>query len=434
MKKSLCTVGTLLIATSSAHALSITPTNDASALAGTLFLNQPSLIINNVSLSSAAQDPFAADSGFQAGTYTNFAGTYGLPNSGIALSSGNVSDFGTGPNTETGFTTGYNVAATPDQDAVLQPITGLTDHFDVVQLDIDFFVNANVSDVTFFATFGSDEFPEFVGGTVTDGFGLLVNGTNVASAVPTGGGTPLAVNIDHPDMTAIGGTELDGILAPNGNPILRFDVPVNAGELNNFSIILADTGDDEVDSTVYLSSFFSEPTIDGSSEFAPLLPSNPPDPVTGEFIIDLPEVPEGEVIWVDPPVTVGYVYEVSGDAEVASVTAPSLATVPDLDGYIITVGDASATIAAGATLDFLATFGTTASVFELSGINPNLSLDPLDPAAFPLGLSFTADVDEGTQVSITPSVEPIPLPAAGVLYGVGVLGAAIAVRRRRKAV
>lgn len=436
----------MAFAASAANALVITPTNDAFALANTLFLNTD-LIGNNVSLSGAFG---------QAGTYTNAAGTYGLPNVGIVLSSGNVADYGAGPNTDSGFTSSFGTFddegnlltgfATPEQDALLSPITGQSSHFDVVQLDIEFFAATAASTVSFFAAFGSEEFPEFVGSSFIDGFGLFVNGVNVAGVLQTGGvaGDELfPVNINHPDFTPFTGTELNGVLAPNGNPVLRFDVPINPAEANTFTIILGDASDDALDTTVYLSSFFSE-GIDGGgagaigqNEFNPVLPSNPADPETGAFVIALPDdVPAGATIWIDPPVSVGFEYEIEGGPAFETVTAPSLATVADLDGYFINAGGDSIALAAGATLDFLDIFGFNPTSFTLTGIDPFLMLDPADAAAFPLGVSLTAQTGS-TIITVTPITEEfetgvVPLPGAAFVY-LGALGLLGWAARRRAA-
>ncbi|QIE55947.1 VPLPA-CTERM sorting domain-containing protein [Pikeienuella piscinae] len=442
-----------------ASALSITETDNAGALASSLFINTD-LSITNTSLSG--------DFG-QAGLYTNLAGTYGLPNAGIVLSTGYVSDYETGPNqsdstsgsfgnfeldddggeSEGGGSGGpisigdeFFGSATPAQHELLNPITGENEHYDVVQLDIDFFAETAAETVTFFATFGSEEYPEFVDSGFNDGFGLYVNGQNVAGALQTGGqpgDALLPINIDHPDFAPIEGTELNGVLAPNGSPVLRFDVPINPSAANSFSIILADTGDDGYDSTVYLSSFFAKPDDGGGAgvgvtEFDPILPSNPPDPETDAFVIEIPDgVNAGETAWIDPPVAVGYEYEVSGGAEFSTVTAPSLATVADIDGYLITVGAQTALIAAGQTLDFFDIFGLNPTFFTLTGIDESLMLDPLNQLAFPTGVSFTTSTFQTvvTMTPITENMNAVPLPASMLLYLGGLAGIGFVARRRR---
>src|SRR5262249_33717772 len=150
--------------------------------------------------------------------------TYNLAVPGIVLSSRAVLDYQTGTNSSAGNTTAYGVTATPAQEALLDPITGVGTnnftHFDATQLDIRFDMEPGFNQVTFHVVFGSDEYPEFVGSIFIDGFGIYLNGTNIAFT----GGAP--VNINHPDMRPLLGTELDGVLAPNGNPILTFSAAV----------------------------------------------------------------------------------------------------------------------------------------------------------------------------------------------------------------
>ncbi|QCO56075.1 hypothetical protein EOK75_10220 [Pseudorhodobacter turbinis] len=472
---SLLRVGILsfaMLVPSATLALTITSESNGGLLAETLFLNLP-----GVSVTSAELFGFAG----QAGLYRNVIGTYGLPQDGIVFSSGNVRDYQTGPNRFEDTTTSYEVGgglwddvdiggdgapplvdsgdivperenwATASQEALLQPITGMDRHFDVVQLNIDFETAADVNKVTFFGAFGSEEYPEYVGGSVTDGFGLFVNGANQAGVAAEGGGAHLPVNIDHPNMAAISGTELDGILAPGGNPVLRFDVDVLPGQVNNFTIILADAGDAIVDTTVYLSSFLASTSggdtgapvpATGSTEFDPLLPIMTADgtPVfdeAGGFTIDIAaEIAEGgDMIWVDPPVSVGFTYDVTGGSLITSITAPSLATVADIDGYTINFGLGDIVLAAGATYTF---GGGGVDFLTLSGIDTSLSLDPTNPLAFPVGMTFDKVMGDFSVV-ITPitedvgGVSPVPLPASGLLYiGAMLLGGG-ALRRRQKA-
>lgn len=410
-----------------AHAIGVSPTSDAFGLANTLFLNFGPLLVTDADLSGEFG---------QAGTYTNASGTYGLPNSGIVLSTGNVANYADGPNFNSGQSGNFDTEASSDQQDLLGPITGKSEHFDVVQLDISFHVNADIDQISFFGAFGSEEYPEWVNSTYNDGFGLFVNGQNVAGVQPSFGGPNLPVNIDHPDMTAMAGTELDGILAPNGNPVLRFDVPVNAGEVNQFTVILADAGDSSLDTTVYLSSFVAQGIpgdTGGTTEFNPILPANPQDPITGAYVIELPVLPAGETVWIDPPVAVGYQYDISGGL-LATVTAPSLATVADPDGYFVTVDGITVALAAGATLDFSDAFGVNPDSFTLTGIDPALALLPGDPAAFPIGLSFTTALATGGSVTMTPLTENIgavPLPASGLLLMGGL--AALGLLRRKRA-
>jgi hypothetical protein len=197
---------------------------------------------------------------FSSGTYTlsgPLPDTYGLIQGGIVLSSGNVTDYQTGPNTVGGMTTGYGVLETAAQKVLLDPITGVFSHFDVTQLDIVFNADANTTNVFFRVVFGSEEYPEFVNSTFIDGFGLYLNGVNIAFSA----GNP--VNINHPCMAAVPGTELDGVLTDCGgsnNVVLLFSGPVVPGSVSNkLTFIVADSSDDALDTTVYISSLGGTP-------------------------------------------------------------------------------------------------------------------------------------------------------------------------------
>lgn len=435
-----------------AHAIQISGTGDASVLASQLFLSQNSISVTSSSLSfgtfcqieevegqdgcidiGANAAAINANGPNQAGTYTNAVGTYGLPSPGVVFSTGDVSNYGTGPNTEAGFSTSNSMIATNEQNTVLSNITGQAAHFDPVELNVTFNVG-DISNISFIGVFGSEEFPEFVNDGFNDGFGIFINGTNVASALQTGAtpgvDTPDPININHPDMKAVVGTELDGILAPNNIPLMRFDVPVVPNSNGNqLRVILGDAGDGIYDTTVYLSSFGDFTSADGSSEFTPLLPSNQPD-IDGNFVFEL-EAPEiGQVIWIDPPVSVGFTYEVTGN-QFASVVAPSLLTVNDPDGYEIVVnGVVVKVLSAGEAY----TFATPVTSFILQGIDPALALDPANSVAFPLAVSM-ATTNSAT-ITMTPiTVDTggstvIPLPGGMALYLLGLVGFAGFARRK----
>ena len=81
-----------------------------------------------------------------------------------------------------------------------------------------------------------------------DGFGLLVNGINIAFV----DGKP--VNVNHPSMAVKPGTQLDGVLAPGGVPVVSFSATVGANTTGNtLTFIIADRADRILDSTAYIS-------------------------------------------------------------------------------------------------------------------------------------------------------------------------------------
>ena len=254
-------VAVLVTFGTTSHAITVTQDTSAASLATALTAGSTGIIVTGSSLSVNSGD-FVASSG----TYTNGSGTYGI-GAGIVLSSGNVSDYGDGPNTSPSFTTGYGILETAAQKALLDPVTGVFTHFDVTQLNINFDMAPGFFDVFFNVTFGSEEWAEFVATTFIDGFGLYLNGVNIATV----GGSP--VNINHPLMAAFAGTELDGVL---GSPLGGFPVNTFSGLVNptgnTLTLIVADSSDDVLDTTVYISA------LGGT---APPNPNNPvPEPAS----------------------------------------------------------------------------------------------------------------------------------------------------------
>lgn len=227
---------------SSSWAIAITTETNATALVNALLAGGGSGI--DIGSVTVTRSGFATSSG----TYTNASNTYGI-GAGIVLSSGNVNNYNDGPNTSAGQSTDFGVAATAAQQALLVPIAGAGSYFDVTQLDVSFDMLAGFGSVFFNVTFGSEEWPEWVG-QFTDGFGLYVNGSNIAFV----SGSP--VNIDHPLMQATPGTELDGVLGGSqgqfGPFVQTFSAAVNpTGNIMTF--IVADKNDNALDTTVYLS-------------------------------------------------------------------------------------------------------------------------------------------------------------------------------------
>lgn len=170
----------------------------------------------------------------------------------------------------------------------------------------------------------------------------------------------------------------------------------------------------------------------GSVESLPLLPDSTTI-VAGVpvYSFDIPATYAPEtVIWIDPVISVGYTYEVTG-AEFFSVTAPSLAAVADTDGYIVTVGASSFALASGASM----MFGAGVTSFTITGIDPLLGLDPSNPLAFVTGVALTnlSGLATVTMSPITVDTTPsaVPLPASFLLLGAGLFGLG-AMRRKAK--
>jgi hypothetical protein len=249
---------------SAAQAITVTPTQNVTALVDALLgSGGTGVVVTSVSLSGHSQQSFAVPGAVEtsSGTYTNPTGTYGI-GPGVVLSTGAVESYGDGPNlaedTSTIFLTpSFQFAvASPAQEALLDPITTVGtdtfDHFDVTELIIHFDMQPGFDNVRFNVVFGSEEYPEYVEIGYFDGFGLFLNGVNIAFV----GGLP--VNITHPAMVPLVGTELDGVIAPGNNPLLVFGGPVNPTG-NTLHFIIGDREDPILDSTAYISSLRAVP-------------------------------------------------------------------------------------------------------------------------------------------------------------------------------
>jgi PEP-CTERM motif len=225
-----------------ARAIAITPTSNTTDIVAALTAGNSGLNILNITV-----DGNTTNGAGSTGTYTNASGTYGI-GPGMVISSGNVSDYGDGPNTTGSKTTSYGTTPTPAEQSLLDLISGSATYFDVTTVTVQFSLDAGFDSVFFNVVFGSDEYPEFVNSTFIDAFGLFVNGTNVAFA----GGQP--INVNHPSFTGLGGTELDGVIAPGGNPVMTFGTLLaNPQGVNTLTFIIADRGDPNYDSTAYIS-------------------------------------------------------------------------------------------------------------------------------------------------------------------------------------
>lgn len=247
-----------VLAPRAGQAIVVTPTQNATTLANALLAaGGTGVVVTGATLAGHRSQDFENPGAFwtSSGTFTNASNTYGI-GAGVVLSTGAVESYGTGPNllddtSAIYFTESFQLAAaTPAQEALLDPITTVGedtfDHFDVTELVIQFDMQQGFDQVRFNVVFGSEEYPEYVSVGYFDGFGMFLNGSNIAFV------RSQPVNITHPDMDAVPGTELDGVLAPGGKPLLTFGGPVNPTG-NTLRFIIGDREDSILDSTVYIS-------------------------------------------------------------------------------------------------------------------------------------------------------------------------------------
>ncbi|MFB0926390.1 MAG: choice-of-anchor L domain-containing protein, partial [Vicingaceae bacterium] len=188
-------------------------------------------------------------------------------NEGLILSSGNVIN-AVGPNNDGGFGTSDNLLGPGDPD--LQSLSGIAMN-DVAILEFDFIPSGD--SIKFNYVFASEEYMEFVGGGVNDAFGFFLSGPNITGPYTNNSinlailpGSTTAVSIDDVNANSNQAFYIDngdGITAPynSSNQYIQYDgltvslvaeAEVQCGELYHIKIAIADGGDGELNSGVFL--------------------------------------------------------------------------------------------------------------------------------------------------------------------------------------
>ena len=386
------------------------------------------------------------------GTFVNSSAVYGIGDSentvaaGIAISSGLVENYGGGANfsggtsgffsdfqfdDETGAISGTSgPTANAAQTDLLDEISpsALGNFQDTTSLNITF-TNVTQTDqvLDLFAVFGTEETPTFVGTNFNDGFGVFLNGENIALQ----GGLPL--NVDHPDQTPVFGTELDTLITGSDDaggarlPYIDLTTTVGAGQ-HELTIVLGDGSDDQLDSTAFLSRDVSDQLV----ESVALLPNTINQ--EGGFQFEDITLDAGEQLFIDPDIAIGYEYSVEQSASATEAIFDSVRVDPagfDIN-FTLSYEDQDGTelfetITAGQVFVFPAE--AEVSSFRITDIDSFDNLSPDDPLAFATLLTFRNDLLNATVVQTPISIAAIPEPSSSVLLLVGLSTAFL--RRRR---
>jgi hypothetical protein len=356
---------------------------------------------------------------------------FSLSGNGILLTSG----VGTPPteNTETGFTGNASRLGDLGLDAVLDAAgLGISQTTDATVLAFDFELAPDHNAVAFEYMFGTEEYPNFPG--FNDLGAVFINGRNV-TVFPDGSGLiasnesfsgQLFDNETGPGSLSI---EYDGV-----SPKQSIIVPLAPGT-HSIKIAVSDANDAFLDTGLFVSDLHG--LLLGTTPDDPVLPP-PDDDVTDGFDLTVP-VGEGGIgldpstpIWIDPPVAVGYTITLESGPNFATAELPPDAFgdgMFDVSWWDGTQYLALGSYASGSLIDFLALEPSGITQFLIEGIETSAMLDPNDPTAFPVGMTFVAA--GVANVKMTPIVVNVPTPGALglMLVGLGALGAGA--RRRR---
>jgi hypothetical protein len=242
-------------------------------------LVQDVLLGNGITVSNISYTGASAARGFFNGATSNI----GLA-SGVILTTGDIIN-APGPNSSGGEGTDNSGFGDPDLDQISGVFT-----FDACVLEFDFVPLAD--SVTFRYVFGSEEYPEFVGGVVNDAFGFFISGPGIAGpysngaeniAIIPGTSTPVTINdVNNGDNDCFSG----GPTGPCSNcayyvnnctgntvqydgftTVLEAKATVIPCQTYHIKLAVADGGDGVWDSGVFLeANSFSSGTVNISAE------------------------------------------------------------------------------------------------------------------------------------------------------------------------
>ena len=268
----LCVAGLLLGSVGAASAGTVTTVRDTSAadLANALTTGGAGGITITGETLSGHSNIDVASSGVFSTSGTN---NYGLKGSGIVISNGDAVGDGTSGPVIPSFSYEYGAFVTAAQTSLLNQVASAPQGWhDATEFDVTFTAGPNTTHVFFNTVFASAEYPQYVGSFI-DGFGLFLNGTNIAFAggKPVNIDNPGMVNTDFPLLGAVDGnafqtTPLQGVLIENGSAVITYGGDVTPGSTNTLTFILADANDDQLDTAAFIQGLGNAPPPLGTPE------------------------------------------------------------------------------------------------------------------------------------------------------------------------
>jgi gliding motility-associated-like protein len=307
----------------------------------------------------------------QIGEFTDATSSIGLPN-GMILGSGDVS-LAAQPNIGGGSSLGGTGSSGTDPD--LSAINAPSAIFDEIILEFDFIPVGDT--LRFNYVFASEEYEEYVCGTVNDVFGFFLTGNNPSGGTYTSQNialipdplvpgtftnTPVTINTVNPGVAGTNGTASNcAALDPNWasynvfyqsntggtsyeydgrTTLLPIEALVNCGESYHIKIAIADVLDAVFDSGVFLEagSFGTNGTVDATTAVVPPNITLCDAPYTINLSNGANTVPQnywdfGDGIGTDTAANPVYTYADTGSYIVMYVAIDSSACIPTDTAY-----------------------------------------------------------------------------------------------------
>jgi gliding motility-associated-like protein len=249
-------LGLLFLTSFTANAqLQVTTNGNASQLVNQLI--GPGIVVSNVTMTAPAGS---------AGTFLSNGSNIGLPG-GVILTSGDAIN-AIGPNISTGISTGNGAPGDTQLDVLTAPF--FTE--DACILEFDMVATCDTIQISY--VFGSDEYDEWVCTSFTDAFAFFISGPGIVGsqniAIIPGTGTPVAINTVNNGVGAnafppypanCNPTNTAYFTTNNTGTTVEYDgftVPLIAKShvipcsTYHIKLVIADAGDDALDSGVFL--------------------------------------------------------------------------------------------------------------------------------------------------------------------------------------
>lgn len=221
----------MVLGSARADALTITPTNDPSALANALLGSGQAITLLSVSYSGSAQ---------ASGTFVDGplgSGSGALFTSGTAM---NAMPPNNAPNT----TANNNLPGDPLCNAMIPGYMS----FDATKLTVVFELAPGFTGISFKSIFGSEEYPEYVNTTYNDVYGAYLDGVQVAFDA---NGNPITINGPFFNSVNVVKPPANG-LEYDGSTDLLTTLAQTAPGVHTLELVICDAGDRNYDSGVLI--------------------------------------------------------------------------------------------------------------------------------------------------------------------------------------